>query len=760
MTDPSAQNPIIGDCPPPRESTTVFFFHFLHNDADDNNAANVQHIDEQNDAENASQQQPEENDERQTKRAQFSQKDASDHPQVQEDMRSETTTTTCPPSEPSKLFFTAMSFASPPSTPDGAPSHEALLQPPSVTAEATSSSAKEELKDEEEKHQHQKSGELHEEAKGGEGGAEADDSTSASSFVYIDELILADAQAYAANRKQTNRSHTTSQQEHHQDGDTWTSWEQLDTQTRFDVIASSARFVSSADEPHAVEVALSEAAFLARTEAGMGAAHLEPSVVPPVAQHHHDQHVLDGVAHILSRRVGTTVCCGMIAIETAIHCPPLVPVVFELGYLALPLINVVQTAGDLVTFLSSVSATPAAMAALRDGKRVFDRRSGLWVRVDLSVARRYLPPNDHDLLDKARREKARYRAHWGVPLPQAAQEAAYNERLDQSEADTPPSPPDDLFLVLGIQRDVSDEIVRRSYRLRAIQLHPDKNLTNPMAKEEFQKLQRAYEVLSTAEGRAQHRIELSLPPQPKRARRDPNQDRPSAEQYAEAYELCPLEKEVLPVALLPLTGRPLHLTIFHSSLLFYESLANEYRARQSLRVALHLEQLTSEGEEAVLQRLLRLCNVSEPLQLVTGHPHSRPTLALVGRILIAKSEAVLRKYGLMRRELSEATSKVASAWRAMWTTLVSLTKASWTSEVSWLFEPEKNVLQHDPDAADRKLLFEGAAVEMEQTVREACHYLFADADASDRMKQQRADRLFELGELLVTMSAPVSKDKK
>ncbi|CAL8078053.1 unnamed protein product [Orchesella dallaii] len=57
--------------------------------------------------------------------------------------------------------------------------------------------------------------------------------------------------------------------------------------------------------------------------------------------------------------------------------------------------------------------------------------------------------------------------------------------------------------VLGVERDATDDEIKKAFRKLALQLHPDKNPDRQdEAKEQFQKLQQAYETLSNPQDRA------------------------------------------------------------------------------------------------------------------------------------------------------------------------------------------------------------------------------------------------------------------
>jgi molecular chaperone DnaJ len=60
----------------------------------------------------------------------------------------------------------------------------------------------------------------------------------------------------------------------------------------------------------------------------------------------------------------------------------------------------------------------------------------------------------------------------------------------------------DYYEVLGVERNASDDEIKRAYRKLAVKYHPDKNPDDPHSEERFKELGEAYDVLMDSEKRA------------------------------------------------------------------------------------------------------------------------------------------------------------------------------------------------------------------------------------------------------------------
>lgn len=63
---------------------------------------------------------------------------------------------------------------------------------------------------------------------------------------------------------------------------------------------------------------------------------------------------------------------------------------------------------------------------------------------------------------------------------------------------------EDLYAILGVSSDASDEDIKKAYRALAKEHHPDKNRGNKEAEEKFKKISAAYDVIGDPEKRKQY----------------------------------------------------------------------------------------------------------------------------------------------------------------------------------------------------------------------------------------------------------------
>ena len=60
----------------------------------------------------------------------------------------------------------------------------------------------------------------------------------------------------------------------------------------------------------------------------------------------------------------------------------------------------------------------------------------------------------------------------------------------------------DFYEILGVNRDASDDEIKKAYRKLAMKYHPDQNPGDKSAEEKFKEINEAYEVLSDADKKA------------------------------------------------------------------------------------------------------------------------------------------------------------------------------------------------------------------------------------------------------------------
>ncbi len=62
----------------------------------------------------------------------------------------------------------------------------------------------------------------------------------------------------------------------------------------------------------------------------------------------------------------------------------------------------------------------------------------------------------------------------------------------------------DYYSLLGVDRNASEDQIKKAYRKMAMKYHPDQNKDNPQAEEQFKKIAEAYAVLSDSKKKQQY----------------------------------------------------------------------------------------------------------------------------------------------------------------------------------------------------------------------------------------------------------------
>ena len=62
----------------------------------------------------------------------------------------------------------------------------------------------------------------------------------------------------------------------------------------------------------------------------------------------------------------------------------------------------------------------------------------------------------------------------------------------------------DYYSLLGLERSASEEDIKKAFRKKAMEYHPDRNKDNPKAEEKFREINEAYAVLSDKKKRSQY----------------------------------------------------------------------------------------------------------------------------------------------------------------------------------------------------------------------------------------------------------------
>ena len=91
----------------------------------------------------------------------------------------------------------------------------------------------------------------------------------------------------------------------------------------------------------------------------------------------------------------------------------------------------------------------------------------------------------------------------------------------------------DLYVLLEVSPKATKEEIKKAYRKKAVQCHPDKNPGNPKATQAFQALLNAYTILSDDDKRRAYDIKKNIR-RPETAREKKEREREARRQWEEA----------------------------------------------------------------------------------------------------------------------------------------------------------------------------------------------------------------------------------
>jgi hypothetical protein len=179
------------------------------------------------------------------------------------------------------------------------------------------------------------------------------------------------------------------------------------------------------------------------------------------------------------------------------------------GVVTAGVLTAAATATAAVQVARGVANTPEALREALYCEKVWDETTREWVAVDLTPGASPLDAAglEQSVLTAARVRKARQLAKLKSKKPDP--EKSHDDAAKDVPAKT--EQPDDLYVVLGVDRDAKPSMIKRAYAAAALQCHPDKNVGRTAAEIDhatarFLQVNEAYRVLSSPAYRAEYDV--------------------------------------------------------------------------------------------------------------------------------------------------------------------------------------------------------------------------------------------------------------
>jgi len=387
------------------------------------------------------------------------------------------------------------------------------------------------------------------------------------------------------------------------------------------------------------------------------------------------------------------------------------------GAVALPTMGAI---GGAVQLTRGAVQTPFSAHAAMSGKQ-WDKEKGVWIKYSL--------PDEEA-------EVAVAEAEFAAKLAEKRAERKKRRAASSGVEDT------SFYDLLGVSPDATSSEIKRAYLGTARRLHPDKNPNDPEAKDKFQKLGEAYQVLSNDDARAKYDAK-GLEGLQDTAMMD------SSTMYAmlfgsEQFEDLIGELQIAAMMQNVEAGEQGDVSLKHMS---HKQRAREVAAAAKLAARLQpyvdcQVSLTDFESE-----------VSAQAKVLAETPFGELLTHTIGAIYVYKASQALRlNLGDRFKQKGHTFNANAKALKAM----VKMYKVS--REAQGLKEEE----QAQAMQASMATFLEGAwyvsVIDVETTLRHVCKKVLTDTALGKEARKKRAKALQRMGELFLDAASANGKD--